>query len=91
MNQLADLRQKIDALDAALIKLLAERAGCVQQVAHLKKRDNLPARIPERVDEVIAKVRAAAAEQEIDPELAEHLWRAIIEWSIKFEETALKS
>ncbi len=90
MQQLSDLRQRIDTLDKALIDLLAQRTQCIREVIDIKQREQLPARINERVDEVLANVRAYASEQDVDPELAEHLWRAIIEWSIAFEEKKLK-
>lgn len=83
------LRAQIDALDAELVALLAERAGYIDRAIALKQANGLPARIAERVEEVVAKVRAEAAEAGLDPALAEALWRPLIDWSIEREERVL--
>ena len=46
----------------------------------------LPARIDDRVEEVVEKVRARAMAEALDPDLAEALWRRLIDWSIAREE-----
>ncbi|HOV04402.1 MAG TPA: chorismate mutase [Kaistiaceae bacterium] len=86
---LAELREAIDALDARLIGLLAERVRHIDRAVVLKTREGLPAAIPARVEDVVAKVRAEAARQGFDADLAEALWRAIIDWSIAREEDRL--
>ncbi|MEZ5887751.1 MAG: chorismate mutase, partial [Paracoccaceae bacterium] len=47
------------------------------------------ARIDWRVEEVVAKVRARAEAEGLDPDLAETIWRRLIDWSIAREERAL--
>ena len=42
-KHLADLRQSIDNVDAALVHMLAERFRFTQQVGQLKVRAGLPA------------------------------------------------
>ncbi len=49
----------------------------------------LPARIDERVEDVVAKVRATAMGRGVDPDLAEGLWRRLIDWSIAREEQVM--
>ncbi|MCV2865655.1 chorismate mutase, partial [Defluviimonas sp. WL0075] len=51
--------------------------------------NGLPARIEDRVEEVVAKVRARAEADGLDPALVEDLWRRLIEWSIAREERRL--
>jgi isochorismate pyruvate lyase len=82
---MAELRTQIDALDGALIALLAERTGYIDRAIILKQNENLPARIASRVDEVIANVRDQAQANALDPALAETLWTQLIEWSIARE------
>ena len=82
---MAELRPQIDALDAELIAFLAERAGYIDRAITLKQKENLPARITNRVDEVITNVRNEATAKGFDPDLAETLWRQLIEWSIARE------
>jgi isochorismate pyruvate lyase len=85
-----EVRAGIDAVDRALVGLLAARAGYVDRAAELKGPLGLPARIGWRVEEVVGRVRAAATEEGIDPGLAEALWRRLIDWSIAREEMVLR-
>ena len=86
---MAQLRVRIDNLDRRLVALLAERARLIDRAGELKPAEGLPARIDSRIAAVLANVRAAAAEDGLDPELAEKLWRELIEWSIAREERVL--
>lgn len=88
---MTELRTLIDRIDADLVGLLALRQGCIDRAAVLKRSEGLPARIPDRVEQVVARVRAAAEGQGADPALVESLWRQMIEWSIAREEAALGS
>ena len=60
---LAQLRQRIDALDENIIGLLAERALCVRDATRFK-RDAFQVAAPARQAEVFARVRALAAQHE---------------------------
>ncbi len=91
IETLAEARVAIDALDAELIALLAQRSKIVARVARIKHRDGTAARLPDRVEQVVANVRAKAAEAGADPELAERLWRDMIEYFIAEEEKILGS
>jgi isochorismate pyruvate lyase len=86
---MAALRAEIDALDARLVALLAERARYIDRAAAIKRAEGLPAAIPERIEEVVSRVRAAATGQGIDADLVEALWRRLIDWSIAREERLL--
>jgi isochorismate pyruvate lyase len=80
------LRRKIDALDEALVDLLAERLQCIEEAAAIKARIGWPARISPRVEEVLRHVAARAAEKNLDADLTRVLWTALVEWSIAYEE-----
>ncbi|WP_323038274.1 chorismate mutase [Gemmobacter sp.] len=86
---MGQLRAEIDRLDAALVALLAERSGFIDRAAQIKAGNGLPARIPGRVEEVVANVRRLAAAGGLAPDLAEDLWRRLIDWSIAREEAHL--
>lgn len=86
---MGQLRAAIDALDARVVALLALRAGYIDRAAELKAEVGWPARIPARVEEVVAKVRARAVAEWVDPDLCEALWRPLIEWSIAREARVL--
>jgi isochorismate pyruvate lyase len=89
LSTMADLRLSIDALDAELVRVLALRVRHIDRAAELKRKEGLPANIPSRVEEVVAKVRANALAEGLDVELAERLWRDLIAWSIAREEQRL--
>ncbi|MFT4012346.1 MAG: chorismate mutase [Paracoccus sp. (in: a-proteobacteria)] len=84
-----DLRARIDALDARLIALLAERSRLIDEAARIKTREKLPARIDSRVEEVAMNARRLAGEQGLDADLAEELWRRMMEHFIAQEDRAL--
>ena len=89
LADMAELRREVDATDRALIDLLAHRARLIDRAAELKPGEGLPARIESRVEEVVANARGSASEAGLDPDLAESLWRDLIEWSIRREERVL--
>ncbi|MBN9599780.1 MAG: chorismate mutase [Afipia sp.] len=89
-KNLPELREIIDRIDRDLVALIAERVRCLDQVIAVKLRDGLPAAIPERVEEVVAHVRAEAEAAGVPPDLAEMLWRSLIGWSIAYEDDHLK-
>ncbi|MBK5932713.1 chorismate mutase [Rhodovulum imhoffii] len=84
-----ELRHQIDTLDRQIVAALARRAGYIDRAAELKPKERLPARIEARVCEVLDNVRACARAEGWDEKLAETLWREMIEWSIRREETAM--
>ena len=88
-HSMQDLRVQIDTLDRLLIEMLVTRAGYIDRAAQLKSGEGLPARIPDRVEEVVSRVRASSGELGMDPDLAERLWRILIDWSIAREERVL--
>ena len=87
---MAELRVQIDHLDRALVQMLAQRAGYIDRAIALKQQNGWPARIPERVEEVVMNARAAAEGQGLDPALAEDLWRQLVEWSIARESRVIR-
>ncbi len=89
-KNLPELREIIDRIDRDLVALIAERVRCLDQVIAVKLREGLPAAIPERVEEVVAHVRAEAEAAGVPPDLAEMLWRNLIGWSIDYEDGHLK-
>jgi isochorismate pyruvate lyase len=89
IDSMLELRAEIDALDARLVMLLADRARLIDRAAELKVKAAMPARITSRVEEVVERVRTEAERAGLDPALVESLWRALIEWSIAREERVL--
>ncbi|MDT1060522.1 chorismate mutase [Paracoccus sp. CPCC 101403] len=90
-SQMPALRRRIDALDARLIALLAERSRLIDQAARIKTREHLPARIDSRVEEVAANARRLATQEGLDPGLADALWRLMMEHFIAQEDRVLSA
>lgn len=81
---MADVRAGIDALDRALVALLAERQDFIEAAARIKDtRDTV--RDEARIEDVIAKVKAEAEQRGLSPDIAEAVWRALVEASIAHE------
>ena len=85
------IRQQIDQIDQELVKLLAKRQRCVERAITVKRRDGIPARVPERISEVIDNARTLARTYNADPGLIETLWTEMVEWFVAYEEKSLKS
>jgi len=79
-----ELREAIDTLDSRLVALLAVRQAYIERAAQLKTgRDQV--RDAERIEEVVAKVIAEGRRSGLSAEIAEPVWRTLIEASIKHE------
>ncbi|MEK8104649.1 chorismate mutase [Micromonospora sp. M12] len=83
-SALTDLRARIDELDAELVALLARREALVRQAAPLKS-DSQAVRAPDRVAQVVARVRVLASEAGADPDLIERIYRGMIQSFIDME------
>jgi chorismate mutase len=75
---LAEIRQSIDNIDAALIHLLAERFKATQRVGRLKAARGLPPSDPDRERTQIARLRALALEAQLDPAFAEKWFNFVV-------------
>ncbi|MCF5798189.1 chorismate mutase, partial [Pseudomonas sp. PA-1-5A] len=65
---LDEVRENIDRLDQQIVTLLAERGRFVSQAAHFKK-DTDEVKAPQRVEQVVAKVRALSDVVGANPEV----------------------
>ena len=81
---MAQVRQGVDALDARLIALLAERFGYMRAAARIKP-DRTMVRDEARKAEVIANAVAAAIAQGVPEDLVADLWERLVEGSIAYE------
>jgi chorismate mutase len=83
---LARLRQSIDNLDDALVRILAERFRLTQQVGHLKAVNSLPATDSTREATQIARLRSLAADANLDPDFAEKWFHFVVQEVIHHHE-----
>lgn len=57
-QKLAHFRERIDRIDADLLRLLNERAGCALAIGEIKQRNNQPIFVPEREQQVLEQLAA---------------------------------
>lgn len=78
VNSLADVRANIDRLDREIVPLLCQRLWFVTQAANFKP-SVAGVVVPSRVEEIIAKVRAAAEKLGSRPDTLERVYRQLID------------
>ena len=83
-DTMLDVRRNIDALDQRIVALMAERSGYVAQAARIKQDANL-VHDQARIDFIVARVSAMAAEQGAPAVVIEAAFRAMIDAFIEFE------
>ena len=91
MDALSNIRIEIDHIDRELIRLLAQRQILVEKAGRLKpKGDKSAVRANDRVAQVIANRRKEALELGLSPDVAESVWRSMIQAFIALEEKVNK-
>lgn len=83
------LRAAVDVLDRQMVRLLVHRSLMIERAAQIKAEAGMPARIETRVEQVAANARSNALAEGCDPDLAEALWRLMMEHFIAQEARAL--
>ena len=81
---MAQVRQGVDALDRALVALIAERQRYMDAAARIKP-DRDAVFDQARIDDVVAKVLKAAEAHGLSPDIAEPVWRLMIDRCIAHE------
>jgi isochorismate pyruvate lyase len=83
-EQLAAVRIAVDEVDEQIVTLIARRERLIR-IAGTLKGDDAEVRAPGRVERVIEHVRSAAEKKEIDPDIVETTYRAMISKFIELE------
>ena len=82
--EMQEIRSQIDALDKRLVALLAERQKLIAAAGEVKpSRDTV--RDEARIEEVVQLVLEEAEKSGLAREIAEPVWRQLIESSITYE------
>ena len=81
---MAEVRHGVDALDRALVRLLAERQRYMDAAARIKP-DRSVVHDDARIEDVVAKVLATAEAAGLSPAIAEPVWRLLIDRCIAHE------
>jgi len=83
-QSMADVRAGVDALDRALVKLLAERQRYMEAAARIKPSRDV-VHDDARIEDVVSKVLAAAGPAGLSADIAEPVWRTLIDRCIAHE------
>lgn len=83
-QSMVDVRQGVDALDRALVTLLAERQRYMDAAARIKPSRDV-VHDDARIEDVVAKVLASAGPAGLSPDIAEPVWRTLIDRCIAHE------
>ena len=90
-RDMSEVRAAIDRVDDGLLDLLAQRVGYIERAAELKPSAGIPARAPDRVREVLARVGVGAEARGMPAELATRLWSVMIDWAIAHESARMSA
>ena len=85
-TDMPDIRYEIDRLDRILVRLLAERQTYIEAAGRIKQERGT-VRDSARIEDVVTKVLTSAQREGLNPEIAEPVWRLLIERCIAHEFT----
>ncbi|MCA9385960.1 chorismate mutase [Candidatus Dojkabacteria bacterium] len=81
-NKLEKYRQKIDVIDATIVKLLAKRMLTVKRIGKYKKRHGIDIVQEDRWEQVLKRIKRLGERTEVlDEEFIEAIWNEIHEFS----------
>ncbi len=83
-STMAEVREGVDAIDRALVALLVDRQGYMDAAARIKPARGV-VRDEARIEDVVAKVRAAARAAGVSEAIVEPVWRQLIDRCIAYE------
>ncbi len=83
-QSMPEVRVGVDALDRALVTLLAERQRYMDAAARIKG-DRRAVHDQARIEDVVAKVQASARAAGLSEDITEPVWRTLIDRCIAYE------
>ena len=81
---MVEVREGVDALDRELVRLLVTRQGYMHAAARIKP-NRAAVYDSDRIEDVVAKVLIEAKDKGLSPDIAEPVWRKLIERCIAHE------
>ena len=83
---LDEFREKILKIDENILKLIKQRLLLMPGIADYKLKNNLPIRDNDREKQLILAIKQKAVSLDISPELAEKIFRELINESCRIQE-----
>jgi chorismate mutase len=85
MDNIDDLRERIDSIDDELLRLFNERARLALEIGRMKKNQGLPIHMPSREEQIILRVQQDNPGP-LPPTSIARLYQQLIQESRKLEE-----
>ena len=76
---LQDSRRELDALDASLVQVLARRSRVILDVIRYKRANSMTVVDRDREDRMLATIERVARSEGLDPRIARHVLRSVID------------
>jgi chorismate mutase len=86
MEELKQLRKKINQVDEKILHAINDRVQICRSIGETKRRMHLPVKDPDREEEVLAHVRKAAKNLELDPLQVTAIYREIVNMCCSVQE-----
>ena len=78
MQDIQQLRKRIDEIDDQILQTLCERAKICKAIGDAKKKQGMPVRDTSRENEVFKRVKEKSAQFALDPVQIEAVYREIV-------------
>jgi chorismate mutase len=78
MQDIQQLRKRIDEIDDQILQALCERAKICKAIGDAKKKQGMPVRDTSRENEVFKRVKEKSAQFALDPVQIEAVYREIV-------------
>ena len=76
-NKIEKIRTQIDRIDKVIITALAERMSLMPDIGQFKKEHNIPIFQEKREQQIMARLKEAAKEQDLDEKFVEEIFLSI--------------
>jgi chorismate mutase len=86
MDDINQLRKKIDDLDEQILQFLCKRADVCRLIGSLKRKNKIPIKDAPRENDVYAHIREKAADLGLDPVQVEAVYRQIVNMCMAVQE-----
>nr|WP_229860206.1 chorismate mutase [Candidatus Sulfurimonas baltica] len=83
-NSLEEVRQEIDILDDKIVELISDRSHLVRQAAKFKNSVE-EVKAEDRIDFILQKVRHAAIQADVSPNMVSELFKIMIDEMVETE------
>ena len=78
MQEIEQLRKRVDEVDEQILRSLRERAEICRSIGSVKEKQGIPVQDYPRENDVYTHIREKAAELSLDPSHVEAIYRQIV-------------